>query len=314
MDIWFGTKPPIEIAQTALTIGNFDGVHRGHLHILQRLKQEADARKLRSVAMIFEPQPPEFFQRAQTHNRPFRITPLRDKLRLLKQTACLDAVWVQRFNASFADLSAQDFIKNILLEQLHTRYLLIGDDFRFGKGRGGDFTLLSQQTDFITENTPSILVADRRASSTAVREALRDGRLDVAKQILGHDYVLSGRVKHGAKLGRTIGCPTANIHLPAYHYALQGIFVVSVSDPSGQLGSEHKFGVASFGVNPTVSHNLQTKLEVHLFDFSGDLYGKRLEIAFLHKLRDEQKFTSLEALTQQIQLDIIQARNWLKLS
>lgn len=304
MDIWLGHTLPEKLTGSALTIGNFDGVHLGHRHILRRLKSEAQSRQLRSVAMIFEPQPREFFARA-TKEQPFRLTPLRDKLRLLEATHCLDAVWVQRFNPAFATLNAHEFIQKILINQLNTKFLLVGDDFRFGQNRSGDFALLQQQKAFVTENTPSILVSGARASSTAVRESLAAGRLDLATQMLGHEYTLSGRVKHGLKLGRTLGCPTANIHLPHHRYAPSGVFVVDVSGSFGK-----KRGVASLGINPTINHNQRTKLEVHLFDFSGCLYGERLEVSFLHKLRDEQKFNHLNELQHAIANDINQARAW----
>ena len=305
MNIWLGSNLSPTQHASAVTIGNFDGVHSGHLHILQRLKNEATHRGLQSVVVIFEPQPNEFFAR-QHHRSPIaRLTPLRDKLQLLQQSQCVDEVYVLRFNHQFAQMPASSFIQTILREQLNTRYLLVGDDFRFGQARTGDFDLLRCQPDFITERTPSILIAGERASSTAVRQALNTGRLDQARQILGHDYQLSGRVKHGKKLGRTLGSPTANIHLPPHHYALHGVFVVEAISSLGK----HQ-GVANFGSNPTVEQTHSPKLEVHLLDFQGNLYGKRLSINFLHKLRDEQKFASLEKLVQQIHADMDAARNW----
>ena len=305
MNIWLGSNLSPTQHASAVTIGNFDGVHSGHLHILQRLKNEATHRGLQSVVVIFEPQPNEFFAR-QHHRSPIaRLTPLRDKLQLLQQSQCVDEVYVLRFNHQFAQMPASSFIQTILRERLNTRYLLVGDDFRFGQARTGDFDLLRRQPDFITERTPSILIAGERASSTAVRQALNTGRVDQARQILGHDYQLSGRVKHGKKLGRTLGSPTANIHLPPHHYALHGVFVVEATSPWGK----HQ-GVANFGSNPTVEQTHSPKLEVHLLDFQGNLYGKRLSINFLHKLRDEQKFASLEKLVQQIHADMDAARNW----
>ena len=289
----------------AVTIGNFDGVHLGHKHILQKLKHEADLRGLPVAVVIFEPQPKEFFARKAGKKLPYRISPLRTKLRLLRETGCVDAVWVLRFDQSFADMAAQTFIDRLLRQTLNTRYLLIGDDFRFGAGREGCFELLSQQPDMQTERTPSVIVEDIRTSSTAVRQALSDGLLEYAKKLLGHDYVLSGKVKHGRKLGRTINAPTANIQLPPYHYALSGVFVV---EADGAFGTRR--GVASFGFNPTVSNNRSQKLEVHLFDFDGDLYGQRIFVRFLHKLRDEQKFASIEELKTQILQDMDDARRW----
>lgn len=306
MKIWLGQHRTPDFPQgSAVTIGNFDGVHLGHKHILQKLKQEADARGLPVVVVIFEPQPKEFFARQTGKKQPYRISPLRTKLNLLEQTGCVDAVWVLRFNQTFADMDAQDFINLLLRKTLNTRYLLIGDDFRFGAGRRGDFELLATQPDIQTDRTPSVIVEDIRTSSTAVRNALSEGRLDYAKKLLGHDYTLSGKVKHGKKLGRTINAPTANIQLPPHHYALSGVFVVEVD---GTFGT--KRGVASFGFNPTVSNNRVQKLEVHLFDFNEKIYGQRLNVRFLHKLRDEKKFDSIAELKVQIEQDMKNARHW----
>ena len=289
----------------AVTIGNFDGVHLGHKHILQKLRLEADTRGLPVVAVVFEPQPKEFFALRTGRMPPCRISPLRTKLELLEGTGCVDAVWVLRFDQNFSEISAQGFIDRLLRQTLNTRYLLVGDDFRFGAGREGCFELLAQQPDMQTERTPSVIVEDIRTSSTAVRQALSDGKLEYAKKLLGHDYVLSGKVKHGQKLGRTINAPTANVQLPPYHYALSGVFVV---EADGTFGTRR--GVASFGFNPTVSNNRSQKLEVHLFDFNGDLYGQRIFVRFLHKLRDEKKFESIEALKTQILQDMEDARVW----
>ncbi len=305
MNIWLGQQLPTPLPPSAVTIGNFDGVHTGHRHILQRLASEAQAHQLHSVAIIFEPQPNEFFSRQANREQPQRITPLRDKIQLLQQMGSVDSVWVQRFNQHFANQTAEQFIQTILREQLNTRYLLIGDDFRFGKGRGGDFALLAAQDDFATERTPSVLIAGERASSTAIRQALQAGDIAAASQMLGHPYTLSGHVKHGKKLGRTIGCPTANVHLPLHRYPLSGVFVVRVAGSFGE-----RAGVASFGSNPTVSHTPEAKLEVHLFDFSGCLYGERIQVTFLHKLRDEAKFDSIAALQRQIAQDMQAARDW----
>mgnify|MGYP003602725638 CR=1 FL=1 len=306
MKIRLGQRHAPDFPQgTAVTIGNFDGVHLGHKHILQQLKRKADELGLPVVVVVFEPQPKEFFARKSGRALPYRITPLRIKLDLLRQTGCVDAVWVLRFNQAFADMPAQAFIDGLLRRDLNTRYLLIGDDFRFGAGREGDFEMLRAQTDMQTERTPSVIVEDIRTSSTAVRHALSDGLLEYARKLSGHDYILSGKVKHGKKLGRTINAPTANVQLPPYHYALNGVFVV---EAEGRFGTRR--GVASFGFNPTVSNNRSQKLEVHLFDFDGNLYGERLRVRFLHKLRDEVKFDSIEALKAQIEQDMAAAKNW----
>lgn len=304
MKIFPGDTPP-PATPAAVTIGNFDGVHLGHLHILQRLRAEADARGLAAAAVVFEPQPAEFFARVSGREPPPRLTPLRDKLRLLRESGCVDAVRVLRFNRAFSQMPAEGFIDTVLRRDLHTRYLLVGDDFRFGQGRAGDFGLLAAQADFVTEQTPSILIAGERASSTAVRGLLQAGRLDEARRVSGHDYTLSGRVVHGKKLGRTLGCPTANIHLPPHRYALSGVFAV---EAEGRFGTRR--GAASFGFNPTVDGGAVQKLEVHLIGFSGNLYGERLTVRFLHKLRDEEKFSGLDELRARIHEDIAAARNW----
>lgn len=299
-------KQPSYPQGTAVTIGNFDGVHQGHRHILQRVHDQATQRQLHSVVVLFERQPQEFFARKKRVMMPYRLSPLRDKLHLLAQTQCVDAVWVLRFNQQLADVDAQHFIQQILIHQLNTHYLLVGDDFRFGKQRLGDFNLLKNQTAFETEKIPSILVDNERASSTKIRQALVGGDLVYAQSLLGHEYILSGRVKHGAKLGRTLGCPTANISLPEHHYALNGVFVVDVMGSFGR-----RRGVASFGFNPTVSNHHTQKLEVHIFDWHQDIYGQYVQVSFLHKLRDELKFSDINTLKKQIWVDMDMARQWI---
>lgn len=306
MQIWLGKQIPHNLAGSAVTIGNFDGVHRGHRHILSRLRDQADRLGLLSIVVVFEPQPAEFFAKKTGKPQPFRLTPLREKLQLLADSGCVDAVWMVRFNQIFADCVAEDFVQNIILKQLNTKYLLIGDDFRFGKGRVGDFAMLQANGGFVVEQTPSITAEDGvRISSTVIRQNLQQGRLQDAVALLGHPYALSGRVKHGAKLGRSIGCPTANIHLPQHRYPLSGVFVVEAQGAFGCCG-----GVASLGVNPTVSRSADLKLEVHLFGFEGNLYGQRMRVRFLHKLRDEQAFDGIEPLRLQIAQDIEEAKQW----
>ena len=307
MQIWLGkTNANLFPKGCALTIGNFDGVHLGHQHILARLQQTADSLGLPAVVMVFEPQPKEYFARKFGKDVPPRLSPLRDKLRLLSQNQLhLYGVNVRRFNHAFASMPAQSFIDEVLIKELNVKYLLVGDDFCFGAKRQGNFELLRQQAGFVTENTSSVMVENMRASSTMVREALLKGELEHAQALLGHPYVLSGRVKHGAKLGRTLGCPTANIQLPPLLFPLSGVYVVEVTGAFGK-----RFGVASFGLNPTVTDSRNQKCEVHLFDWNASLYGQRLHVAFLHKLRDEQKFDGLPALKAQIHADMSQARAW----
>lgn len=303
MQVFLGDPRAYGLPPCALTIGNFDGVHLGHQNMLARLRAEADARNLPAALLTFEPHPREFFAR---ETPPARLSTLRDKLEFLRGLHLLDYVFVYRFNAGFARMAAEDFAGHVLSDALKTRYLLIGDDFQFGAGRRGDFALLTSCPDFAVEAMPSVLVAGERASSTRVRECLAAGRLDAAERLLGRHYQISGRVMHGQKLGRTLGFPTANVHLPHRRPAVEGIFVVEVDTPAGRFG-----GVASLGRNPTVTDTQHYKLEAHLFDYAGELYGQRIAVRFLRKLRDEMRFDSLDALTAQIDADADQARTYL---
>ncbi|KZE31624.1 bifunctional riboflavin kinase/FAD synthetase [Crenobacter luteus] len=303
MRVYMGSMRTSGLAACALTIGNFDGVHLGHQNMLARLRAEADARGLPTALLTFEPHPREFFCH---DDPPSRLSTLRDKLDFLAERQLVDEVFVYRFNPAFARMSAQDFVDRVLVGALNTRYLLIGDDFQFGAKRQGDFALLSSCPAFVTEAMPSVLVAGERASSTLVRERLAAGDLSAAARLLGRPYQLSGRVMHGKKLGRTLGFPTANIHLPHRRPALEGVFVVEVDTPGATFG-----GVASFGKNPTVDTGDDYKLEVHLFDFAGELYGQRLRVRFLKKLRDEARYDTLDALVAQIERDAASARSYL---
>ncbi len=303
MQVYFGDPRRFGLPGCALTIGNFDGVHQGHQNMLKRLRAEADLRGLPSAVLTFEPHPREFFSREAP---PARLSTLRDKLAELEVSGLVDVVFVYRFNHAFARMGAQAFIDEVLVGALNTRYLLIGDDFQFGAKRSGDFALLCACPHFVTEAMPSVLVKGERASSTRVRACLAAGHLDAAEHLLGHSYQLSGRVMHGRKLGRTLGFPTANIHLPHRKPALEGVFVVEAETADGVWG-----GVASLGRNPTVSQSEDYKLEVHLFDFAGDLYGQRMTVRFLKKLRDEARYDDLNELVAQIEQDASSARSYL---
>jgi riboflavin kinase/FMN adenylyltransferase len=288
----------------ALTIGNFDGVHLGHQALLNQLQQAASERKLASAAIVFEPHPREFFNPQQA---PARLTNLREKLERFASQG-LNRVYVCRFDEKLASTSATDFIE-ALYQKLQAKYVLIGDDFRFGKARGGDFALLEKigaQRGVTVKSMNTVLQDGVRISSTAVRIALNGGRLRLAQRYLGRPYSISGHVEHGEKLGRKIGYPTANIQLKHNGPALTGIFVVRASVEGGQLIE----GVASLGVRPTVASNGKAVLEVHLFQFEEEIYGKHVHVDFLHKLRDEMKFDGLENLTKQIALDVEQAKEW----
>lgn len=287
---------------TVLTIGNFDGVHRGHRALLARLTGLAKQAGLPAAVMTFEPNPREFFA---PQSAPARLASLREKLQLLAECG-VDQAYVCAFNKRFAALTADAFVERIV-HGLGVRHLMIGDDFRFGKGRSGDFALLQQAGKahgFGVEAMETLVHEGERVSSSAVREALDAGDLEHAERLLGRPYCISGRVIHGEKLGRKLGYATANIQLKRLKAPLSGIFVVTVDG----IAERPLEGVASLGVRPTVSASGRPTLEVYIFDYQGDLYRAHLRVNFLHKLRDEAKFDSLEALTAQIARDVADAR------
>ncbi|HQS58193.1 MAG: riboflavin biosynthesis protein RibF [Gallionellales bacterium 35-53-114] len=288
----------------ALTVGNFDGVHLGHKALLSRLLDAARLRGIPSAVVIFEPHPREFFTPDQA---PARLTSLREKLELLAEVG-VDRVHICRFNSQFAQMSASSFI-DALHKNLSVKYVLIGDDFRFGSGRSGDFALMEKianQQGFTVEAMHSVMFDGVRASSTAVRAALAGGHMRAAMRFLGRPYSISGRVVHGDKLGREIGFPTANVQMKHNRPPLSGIFVVRVT--GDHIPPLH--GAASLGVRPTVHANGRAVLEIHLLDFAAEIYGQHLRVEFLHKLRNEEKYPDLKSLTQQIALDVANTRNW----
>ncbi|EIJ43180.1 riboflavin kinase/FMN adenylyltransferase [Beggiatoa alba B18LD] len=287
------------------TIGNFDGVHRGHQVILKQLQQHAQALQLPTTVIIFEPQPQEFFA---PDRAPPRLTRLREKL-IAFQRYGIDRVLCLRF-AKTALLTADTFIQTILIEGLGIQYLVVGDDFRFGKGRTGDFKLLQQagmQAGFQVESQHTFIVDGDRVSSTRIRQALRQGDMQLAQQLLGHPYTLSGRVRHGFQRGRTIGFPTANIFLHRHASPVNGVFAVRVHG----LETYPINGVANLGTRPTVDGQ-DLLLETHLFDFQRMIYGHYVDVEFVKKIREEQRFASFEALKQQIQIDAATARTYLE--
>ena len=295
-----------------LTIGNFDGVHLGHRAMLRRLAEKARELKLACSVLTFEPHPREFFAAAAASRAglepPARLSRLREKLELIAEEG-VDRTHVLRFGASLAGLSAEKFIDEVLVRGLGVRWLLVGKDFRFGAKRTGDFGLLQEAArrfGFGVEAMADVLVDGERVSSSRVRAALAAGDLDAAARLLGRPYTMSGRVAHGEKLGRTLGCPTANIVLRRTP-ALAGIFAVEV-----ELEETHALrrGVASVGRRPTVKADAAPLLEVHLFDWQGDLYGRHLRVAFRKKLRDERKYDGLEALRAAIARDVNDAKAW----
>jgi riboflavin kinase/FMN adenylyltransferase len=290
---------------SAVTMGNFDGVHLGHLAMLQRLANQARPRGLPTVLLTFEPHPRAFFARASGKTYPVRMMGLRDKVDFLRQTGLVDVLLVLRFDSGFTQLSPMDFINQVLVQALRAQLVLVGQDFCFGKNRQGTVEDLSQNPHFVTDKMPVVACQNHqeRIASSRIRAALMVGDLALSQQLLGRAYSLSGKVHYGQQLGRTIGVPTANVHLPMKKSPLQGIFFVRVQTPLGQFN-----GVASLGKNPTVSQELTDKLEVHLFDFNADLYGKRLTVTFLHKWRDEQKFADWPTLEAQIHRDLAAAQ------
>ena len=286
----------------ALTIGNFDGVHRGHQAMLMRLTEAAEDLRLPPAVLTFDPHPREFFAREAA---PPRLTRLRQKLEVFRVFG-VARTYIARFDASLAALNPQAFIDDVLVARLGARWVLVGDDFRFGKGRAGDLSVLrANAKTFSVEGMRTVSVESTRASSTAVRDALAHGDLERAAALLGRPYALSGRVVHGEKRGRHLGFPTANIAL-RHRPALNGIFVVRVHG----LGPSPRAGVASLGVRPTIEPTGRPLLEVFLFDFDDTIYGHRITVEFLHKLRDEEKYDSLAALTDQIRADVAQAREY----
>lgn len=284
------------------TIGNFDGVHLGHQAVLGQLAEKADDLGLPGVVIIFEPQPMEYFA---PDKAAARLSRFREKVHALRRYS-VDRVLVLRFDQQFAALSASEFIEQVLVQGLDVRYLVVGDDFRFGHGRSGDFDLLCEagrQHDFEVVNMHTFYINDERVSSTRIREALLAGKLHEAEQLLGRPYRMSGRVAHGHKRGRSINYPTANIHLHRHTTPIMGVYAVEMFGIAG----EPLAGVANIGSRPTVD-GTRTLLEVHLFDFDRDIYGCHVDIQFVEKIRDEQRFDSFEQLRVQIDKDAEQAR------
>lgn len=326
MQIFRSIHYPRLATACAVTIGNFDGVHRGHQAMLALLRNEARHRALPSCVMTFEPHPRDFFAQrlGKPEMAPQRIASLRDKLAELE--ACgIDQCVVMPFNAWLSNLSPDDFVEQVLVQGLGTRYILVGDDFCYGAKRAGDYASLSrsgQQLGFEVARMNSYEVADPsqahasvRVSSSAVREALAHGRMADAAQLLGRPYAISGHVVHGRKLGRELKCPTLNLRFPHAKPAASGIFVVLVHG----FGDKPLQGVANLGIRPSLDPNDvntgQVLLETHCLDWPATLglnggYGKLIQVDLLHKLHDELKYDSLESLEQGIAQDCIDARQW----
>ena len=294
--------PDAAIGHVALTIGNFDGVHRGHQAMLARLVEAAEDLALPSAVLTFDPHPREFFARAAA---PPRLSSLREKLEQFRARG-VARVHIVRFDAALASLGGEEFIDAILLRRLGMRWILVGDDFRFGRARGGSLaTLRAGARHYSVEAMHTVEVDGERVSSTTVRNALAASELEHAARLLGRPYAISGRVAHGEKLGKRLGFPTANIAL-RHKPPLTGIFAVRVRG----LGGKPRTGVASLGVRPTIKNDAKPLLEVFVFDFDEAIYGRRVNVEFLHKLSAEERFPDLDALTRQIRADVARARDY----
>ncbi len=287
------------------TIGNFDGVHLGHQAVFSALRRKAEDQGLPATVILFEPQPLEFFRPDQA---PPRLTRLREKLEQVRRCG-IDRVLLLEFNRSLAEMAPEAFIEEVLVEGLAIRHLYVGDDFRFGRNRAGDFALLERvgrAAGFGVESLPTVTLGGERISSTRIRRALAAGDLAAAEACLGRPYQLCGRVSAGHRRGRTIGFPTLNVPLHRRRSPLQGVFAVTVQG----LGDEDLPGVANVGLRPTVGGDERPLLEVHLFDFDRTVYGAHVGVTFLRFLREERRFDSFEELRRQIERDAAEARRF----
>ena len=290
----------------ALTVGAFDGIHRGHQSVLAHLRARAAERSLPSAVIVFEPLPREYFRPLEA---PPRITNFRERLQALAGTG-IDRVLVLKFDAALRSMSADEFISEVFVSGLGGEYVALGDDFRFGNRREGDYEYAraaSKRYGYEVQQTATFELDGERVSSTRVREVLANADFETAERLLGRPFTLTGRVEYGRQLGRELGAPTANIRLNRLKSPLSGVYAVRV-DGAGLDGAH---GVANVGTRPTIGDSLKANLEVHLLDRSVDLYGKRLTVRFAHKLRDEKKYDSLEDLKVGIGADIDNARQWL---
>ncbi len=293
---------PQNLKGSVISIGNFDGIHLGHQQVINQLTEQAEKLDLPSIVITFEPQPPEYFSE---NSAPSRLTRFREKFQVLRQFS-IDYLFYLRFDAKMVALNAEEFVQKVLVDGLNVRYLVVGDDFRFGHRRQGDFALLKamgEKSGFQTVQMHCFDIGQQRVSSTRIRQALIHGNLNSAEKLLGRPYRISGRVAHGDKLGRTLGFPTANIHLHRKTTPLSGIYAVEVFG----LKKEPVIGAASIGTRPTVGGKCYL-LEIHLLDFCGDIYGHYVDVDFKYKLREELHFESLEVLKQQIKKDIVDVR------
>jgi len=283
----------LEQLPCVVTIGNFDGVHLGHQALLTEVKKRAHDLKLESAVITFEPNPKDYF----SQNKPqTRISSLREKIELFNEIK-IDRVHIIKFNQEFSKVTANEFI-SVLIKQLKVKDFVVGEDFCFGRGREGGIKQLSASSMKLNIKN-KILMDGKRISSTLIRNLLANDKLDQANKYIGRPYSISGKVVHGEKRGRKIGFPTANIHMRHNRPPLKGVFAVKF---------QNHFGVANLGIRPSIKGEKKLQLEVHLLNFSSDLYGQHVSVIFLKKLRDEKKFKSLDELKEQIKLDVIKAK------
>ena len=283
----------LEQLPCVVTIGNFDGVHLGHQALLTEVKKRAHDLKLESAVITFEPNPKDYF----SQNKPqTRISSLREKIELFNEIK-IDRVHIIKFNQEFSKVTANEFI-SVLIKQLKVKEIVVGEDFCFGRGREGGIKQLSASSMKLNIKN-KILMDGKRISSTLIRNLLANDKLDQANKYIGRPYSISGKVVHGEKRGRKIGFPTANIHMRHNRPPLKGVFAVKF---------QNHFGVANLGIRPSIKGEKKLQLEVHLLNFSSDLYGQHVSVMFLKKLRDEKKFKSLDELKEQIKLDVIKAK------
>jgi riboflavin kinase/FMN adenylyltransferase len=290
------------------TIGAFDGVHRGHQAVIRQLLQKSAAVDMPSIVIVFEPLPREYFAPL---NAPARLSSFREKFVAL-QALGVDRILRVRFTEHLQTMSAQDFIDTLFVGGLGVSHVALGDDFRFGNDREGDFRLLAAQGErygFDVESTDTFAIHGERVSSTRIRQALEEADFELAEALLGRPYSISGKVVYGRQLGRSLGFPTANLELHRLRAPLSGVYAVEVTG----AGLNKAQGVANVGTRPTVNDSIKANLEVHLLDLNQNLYGRRIEVVFKHKLRDEQKFESVNELKENIARDVKNARLWFAL-
>ncbi len=294
----------------ALTIGNFDGFHIGHDALIKRLCEIGNHKKIQKTLLTFEPHPKEFFAKKYDNLNlaPLRISTFRDKLKFLVSTE-IDIIIIKKFNSDFANLSAENFIKKILIEKFQIKFLIIGDDFRFGFKREGNFQTLvnaGKKLGFEVESIPTVSINGKRISSSEIRSLLKNNKFEEAKKFLGYPYSISGHVLHGKKIGQKIGFPTLNIKISHSRPIISGIFVVLIHG----LSDFPLNGVASLGVRPTIEDDNQVLLETHVFNFTDQCYGKLVSVEILKKIRDEKKYNGLEELTKAIKNDTLTAKDF----